>query len=272
MNETKETATLLSHSGTSLISREELREIPAPEATRTHRPVRHYDFVKTVTEALSMRSIGIVRDEYAVSTDGMKMFGVMDLNAEFTGCRFSVGLRNANDKSMRLAMTAGLRVLVCDNMAFDGDFRPLSQKHTKSLNLDDSVAIAVDRIHRGFEPLKGKVCELKSAELDDFAAKVLIYDAFVAKRIRGLPKYLLNWVHRYYFDPEWEDFENKNLWSLSNAFTSGFKKLAPMKRFELTARLGDFMNQASEDYRGVIVNRAPADGRGIIVGINRAAA
>ena len=29
-------------------------------------------------EALSFRQIGVVREEYAVSYDGMKMFGVMD--------------------------------------------------------------------------------------------------------------------------------------------------------------------------------------------------
>ena len=38
---------------------------------------------------------------------------------------FSIGIRNANDKSMRLALTVGYRVFVCDNMAFNGDFTPL---------------------------------------------------------------------------------------------------------------------------------------------------
>ena len=45
-----------------------------------------------------------------MSADGMKMFGVMDLNNEFDEGRFSIGLRNSNDKSMRLALTAGYRV------------------------------------------------------------------------------------------------------------------------------------------------------------------
>ena len=38
----------------------------------------------------------MVRDEYAVSEDGMKMFGVLDLETSFDGCRFSIGLRNSN--------------------------------------------------------------------------------------------------------------------------------------------------------------------------------
>jgi hypothetical protein len=52
----------------------------------------------------------------------MKAFGVLDLATEMEGCRFSIGLRNSHDKSMRLAMTCGYRVFVCSNMAFAGDF------------------------------------------------------------------------------------------------------------------------------------------------------
>jgi hypothetical protein len=50
------------------------------------------------------RSISVVRDEYAVSPDGMQMFGVLDLETAFDGCRFAIGIRMANDKSMRLAL------------------------------------------------------------------------------------------------------------------------------------------------------------------------
>src|SRR5437588_2409249 len=114
-------ATLLAHTGTERITREELKLISTPEATRTHRPVSHYHIVEALLESLSFRHIHVTRDEYAVSVDGMKMFGVLDLETAFRGVAFSIGIRNANDKSMRLALTVGYRVLVCDNMAFMGD-------------------------------------------------------------------------------------------------------------------------------------------------------
>lgn len=47
------------------------------------------------------------------------------------GHRFAIGIRNAHDKSMRLAMTVGYRVMVCENMAFNGNFEPVLAKHTK---------------------------------------------------------------------------------------------------------------------------------------------
>ncbi|MGA8439244.1 MAG: hypothetical protein WB762_20735 [Candidatus Sulfotelmatobacter sp.] len=77
--------------------------MPTPPATETHRPVPHHEIVQALIETLGFRHIGVVHDEYAVSPDGMKGFGVLDLATEMEGCRFSIGLRNSHDKSMRLA-------------------------------------------------------------------------------------------------------------------------------------------------------------------------
>src|SRR5271157_364179 len=128
-----EQSVLLAHGGTRKLNREELTAIPAPEGSLTHRPIPHHEIVSALIETLSFRQIGIVRDEFAVSGDGMKMFGVLDLETTFEGCRFSIGLRNANDKSMRLALTIGYRVFVCDNMAFHGDFTPVLAKALETL-------------------------------------------------------------------------------------------------------------------------------------------
>jgi hypothetical protein len=108
----------------SKIGRTELAQIPVPQATATHRPVPHYEIVEALVETLSFRHIAVVNEEYAASNDGMKMFGVLDLETQMEGCRFSIGIRNSHDKSLRLGLTAGLRVFVCSNMAFSGDFTP----------------------------------------------------------------------------------------------------------------------------------------------------
>ena len=112
-----ETSTLIGYCGRT-IGREELALVPTPPATETHRPIPHHEIVRALIETLGFRHIGVVHEEYAVSPDGMKMFGVVDLATEIEGCRFSIGLRNSHDKSMRLAMTCGYRVFVCSNMAF----------------------------------------------------------------------------------------------------------------------------------------------------------
>jgi hypothetical protein len=106
------------------LTREELARVKTPAGTATHKPIPHITVVEKLIEAFSFRQIGVVREEYAVSSDGMKMFGVMDLSSGFDGCRFAVGLRNSHDKSFRLSCTVGLRIFVCENLAFHGEYAP----------------------------------------------------------------------------------------------------------------------------------------------------
>jgi len=235
-----EQAQLLAHCGSSKITREELKLIPTPEASPTHQPIPHNQIVEALVEGLSFRHISAIREEYAVSSDGMKMFGVLDLETTFDGCRFSVGIRNSNDKSMRLAVTVGYRVLVCDNMAFHGDFTPVLAKHSKHFSLVDVLSIGIDRIQRNFEPMKKQVEAWKGTRIPDESAKLVIYRAFVQGEL-DVPKHLARRVHDLYFNPEVEEFAPRTTWSLSNAFTSAFKELDPIPQFRATAKLASFL-------------------------------
>lgn len=237
-------AQLLTHWSSSKIPREELKRIPTPAGSATHQPIPHSQIVETLVEGLTFRHISVVREEYAVSHDGMKMFGVLDLETTFDGCRFSVGVRNSNDKSMRLALTVGYRVLVCDNMAFHGDFTPVLAKHTKRVSLADVMSVGIDRMQRDFEPMKKQVAAWKSTQLSDETARLVIYRAFIEGEL-DVPKHLARRVHRLYFDPQAEEFAPRTTWSLSNAFTSAFKELDPIPQFKATARLASFLEMAA---------------------------
>lgn len=239
-----EQSKLLAHCGSSKITREELKVIPTPEGSATYQPLPHFEIVGALVETLSFRQISVVREEYAVSGDGMKMFGVLDLETTFDGCRFAVGVRNSNDKSMRLGLTVGYRVLVCDNMAFNGDFTPVLAKHTKHLNLVDILSVGVDRMQRNFEPMRKQVEAWKATRLSDEAAKLVIYQAFVEGKL-DTAKHLARRVHALYFNPQLEQFAPRTVWSLSNAFTSAFKDLDPIPQFKATAELASFLELAT---------------------------
>jgi hypothetical protein len=246
--------TLLSQTGK--IGRPELKYIPVPQATPTHQPIPHYRIIEALLETLSFRHIQAIREEYAVSPDGMKMFGILDLEYGITGVNFSIGIRNANDKSMRLAMTVGYRVLVCDNMAFQGDFMPVLHKHTKNLDLVDLVSIGVDKVQRNFLPLKNQIEQWMSYPIDDGQAKLIIYAAFVEGQL-STSRHLLPAVHRCFFNPEYEAFRTKTLWSLNNAFTSAFKELKPIAQFKAMAKLGPFFEDKSRLLSTAIAASSP---------------
>jgi len=72
-------------------------------------------------------------------------------------------------------------------------------------------------------------------------ARLILYSAFVDGRLDA-PKSLLSAVHRLYFEPEYPEFSPRTMWSVSNAFTSAFKRLDPVPQFKATAKLGEFLN------------------------------
>ena len=124
----------------------------------------------------------------------MEMFGVLDLEAGFEGCRFAIGIRNANNKRFRLACTVGLRVFVCYNLAFRGDYTPVSAKHSKHFLLEDALSIGVDRMQRNFEPMQQQVERWRAQQLSAEVAKLTIYGAFIEGELEA-PKHLSRRVH-----------------------------------------------------------------------------
>ena len=232
---------LLAHTGSGLCTREVLALINAPEATDTHKPIPHISLVEAVLETLAFRHINVVREEFAVSKDGMKLFGVLDLEMQFDGCRFTLGIRNANDKSMRLGLVVGFRVFVCDNMAFSGDFQPVLAKHSNHFDLHNALAIGIDQMQRNFKPMSEQIERWCEAQITDECARSMIYRAFIEDQLDA-PKHLAKEVHREYFNPELLDFARRTKWSLQNAFTGAFKLLDPIPMYKATASLGAFFD------------------------------
>lgn len=206
-------ATLIA--STAKLTRQQLASMATPLGTATHRPIPHADVIEALVETLGFRHIGVVHEEYAVSRDGMKMFGVLDLDTGMQGCRFSIGIRNSHDKNMRLAAVVGVRVL----------------------------SVGADEMQRNFDPMRKQVESWRQSQLSDQDAKLTIYRAFIESDLE-VPKNLARVVHDLYFRPAHPEFEPRTLWSRSNAFTSAFKQLEPIPQFKATAKLAGFLGQA----------------------------
>src|SRR5271166_5490021 len=125
---------------------------------------------------------------------------------------------------MRLAMTVGYKVFVCENMAFSGDFEPVLAKHSKHFSLQNALSIGVDKMQRNFDGMRMQVENWQASQLLDVEVKLIIYRAFIQSDLE-VPRHLARSVHDHYFNPKFEDFQPRTMWSLSNAFTSAFKQL-----------------------------------------------
>jgi hypothetical protein len=235
-----ENSTLMAHVDTEKIDLPRLALIPAPPSTPTHQVIPHHEVVNALVETLGFRQIGVHHMEFAVDKTGNKMFGLIEMEHGFTGARFALGIRNSHDKTMRLAMTVGYRVFVCDNMAFNGDFTPILAKHSKHFQLNRALSAGIDDMQRNFKPMVEAVDCWKDSQLSDVSAKIIIYRAFVEAELE-VPRHLDRKVHEMYFDPQHDEFRPRTMWSLSNAFTSAFKELDPIPQYRATGKLAGFL-------------------------------
>lgn len=229
---------LVAHTGARKLGRQELLTLPIPASTHTHVVVPHAVMVERTIEALAYRKLEVVRDEYALTPDGLRMFGFLEINIEKDGVRLGLGLRNSHDKTFALGIIVGFRTFVCDNLAFRGEFVAVSKRHSKNVDIVEVIALGVDRAQRHFQPMMDTIDVWKNHQIPDIRAKEIIYDAVLGAV--EMPKHLLKSVNQNYFEPEAEEFKPRTLWSLQSAFTSAFKELDPIPMFKATSSLGTY--------------------------------
>jgi hypothetical protein len=74
-------------------------------------------------------------------------------------------------------------------------------------------------MQRNFELMRKQVETWQRSELTDVTAKVVIYEAFVLGELEA-PKHLARTVHDLYFQPKYEEFLPRTIWSLERIHLS----------------------------------------------------
>lgn len=186
-----------------------------------------------------------VYDQFS-EPQGRSSFDAPDRLALPPGTGPSLGVRHANDKSMSIQLTAGVRVLVCDNGALIGEIEALRRKHTSGLDLQ---ALITQGIEEYLSRLPGFALmheRLASAPLIADQAKVCIHDAFLDHRVMA-PKYLPA-VSDCYFRPQ----EHKERFSARTRWTTTTHSRRSTRPSPLPYRPGFFMLSAERCVRGRI--------------------
>lgn len=123
------------HSGGALVSYDDLRAVRTPEATATHVPIPHHEFVHLVRFALQFHGHEVVEEHYALDKDGARFFGLMVLKSPYGDYADTLGLRNSSDKSFPVGVAFGSSCFVCSNLAFYGD-HVIKRRHTARLKFE----------------------------------------------------------------------------------------------------------------------------------------
>ena len=217
---------LVAHVDTRRVDEAYVMGLSAPDRTPTWGVIGHGQLIETLTKAVETAGHRIINRDYSVSEDGGKMFGAFTLDHTTGELAWMIGFRNSVNKTLKVGITAGTRIFVCDNMAFSGDFIRF-RKHTGGLNQNELTLIAQDSVTQmetkliGFENWHA---DLKLHTLDRTSAEALTFRAVE----RGvIPGGRFGSFHKLFFKKENEDNDAiypNTLWGFHGAVTQLWKK------------------------------------------------
>jgi len=208
--------TLMLHAGASPVEYDALRQLETPPATATHVPLPHFRVVDLIAHSLAYYGHQIVEQNFGITPDGMRFFGVLSLKSDYTGYTDMVGLRNSHDRKFPVGVSFGSRTFVCDNLAFSGD-AVIKRKHTLNLKRDlpgligeiiEPLAIQREAQHRQLE-------HYRATPLTDDRADAAIMKMYRSQVIgvQKIADVLSQW------EEPTHDWGDKTGWRLFNAAT-----------------------------------------------------
>jgi hypothetical protein len=232
---------LLLHCGGVSIDRSELNALDCPEATDTHRPIPHGEFVNMVEDALGEQGLRVIAEAHGVTQTSKNtrengggnyfgMFQVQGTNLQDKDHTTVVGMRNSHIKKLSAGVAIGSGVFVCDNLAFLGEHVAM-RKHTKNI-LDDDIGIlplireTVEQVVSLSDAQERRFDTYKSQRLGKYDADHLIVQMLRDEVIttQQLPKVVQQWD-----EPDHEEFARSfNGWRLFNAVTEALKGTSPL--------------------------------------------
>jgi hypothetical protein len=216
---------LMLHCGAQSVGRGQIELSKTPRPTETWTPVPHVRLLQQVEHTLRGSGLRIINEAHALSNDGMRYFGLLEVvnGHSSTDYNLVLGIRNSHDKSFPAALAVGSGVFVCDNLAFSGEVT-IARRHTTFIERDlpQLVERAIGRLGdlRAFQDRR--IDAYKHQELPDTQAHDVLVRAVDARvlPVTALPDALVEW--RYPKHPEFEA-AGKTAWRLFNAVTEAIK-------------------------------------------------
>ena len=226
------------------VTLEQLAEIPVPKATETWKPLGHARVMDQVLTTLDMMRFEVREMDLAVSREGQRFFGTLDLATDITdGVSLAVGVRNSTDRSFSLSFCAGERVMCCSNLDFGSDI-VITRKHTQKAEDDFHAQVikAAMQLRQYRNLSEERIGRLQILELSDDRANSLMLQAYEQGHVgsRLLPK----WIAEYR-EPSYEEFQARTAWSLFNSLTHCMKdrfQNAPFQAASETMAVQQFLS------------------------------
>lgn len=219
----RQSPNLILHCGAHTADMEEVMSVRTPPPTDSWCPIPHDQLIETVHRTLATTNLRIGKQAHSLSHEGQRYFGLMEIKSRRANEDYCwvLGLRNSHDKTFPAGIVAGAQVFVCDNLSFSGEVK-FARKHTRFIVRDLPMITerAIGTLMSKWHDQDKRIAAYKEAEITDTLAHDLVIratDVGVCSN-RLIPSVLHEWR-----EPRYSAFEERNVWSLFNAFTESLK-------------------------------------------------
>ena len=214
----------LSVCGSKQVDFDAIKAVQTPKKTESWQPIGHAFLVDRVQSQIKENGWDIVDSYHSLHRFGLRYFGLFHI--ENTGVDNSergtiLGLRNSHDKCFPAGLCMGNAPFVCSNLIFTNEV-VLARRHTKNILRDLSQVIArtLGQMTETWANDEQRIEAYKSHELNNAQANDLVIRSF---QNGAISKAKIADVVGQWEKPEHENFEDRNMHSLYNAFTHVLK-------------------------------------------------
>lgn len=212
------------------MSQAELASLPTPASTDTHIVVPHHDVVELLQKEAVSCNFDLDNFMFGTSHDHNRMFGVATMNADIINPDAStiIAFRNSHDKKFPLGFALGQRISICSNLQFGGEV-VIKTRHTKNVwqRIPRLMTRAVGQLQniKVINERRTEAYKNTKVPSDEWVSHFVVrsIDNGVLSA-SNLPKVLREWRQEEGSQSASHDqFNDRTLWSLNNAFTESFK-------------------------------------------------
>ena len=171
----------------TLVTRHQMEQLITPPAMGAfHHPYPFAEYIDTVEHALGLEGIQVANEEYAITNDAMRFFGMMEIAPKegqlitSDEWKLTLGLRGSHDQRIPRGLVLGTSVMVCSNLCFHGNVANFSTKQTTNIasRLPELVRESVKRIPMLAEAQEQAFDDLRNMELSPEDGDNLLVDIY----------------------------------------------------------------------------------------------
>jgi hypothetical protein len=239
---------------------EDIKRIPVPQSTRTYTAVPYVDLIGMMKDEIENQSLTIVEEEYSMSKEGKKLFGVMTLEDKISpNTNFMLALRSSYDKSLTNEAYSGEKCFVCTNMMVMADNAD-RRKHYGNLSHYELMKMFRDLISKSIDGLDDYSTWVQSLErypIDDKTKQQLLlfhmYDNGLLSKVQVADLYHL-WIKQE--NPENGLVYEPTLAGLKGAVTQLWNKNSLVGLADRSANLNGYLRhlQRGLEQRSMVID------------------